>query len=90
MNTNQNIWARVQKDISYGYNPEMAQYLACNDNDNMLMELLASITFRFQRKWIRLGSLQLKNLYHTIVKKHSRKNNMLNFILQMFKVIDLG
>ncbi|EFN78359.1 Aminopeptidase N [Harpegnathos saltator] len=90
MNTTSEIWDKIQRDISYGYRLETIKYLPCNDNEDMLKELLASITFRFQRKWTHLGGPQLRNLYHTIVEKHSRKSNMLDFILEKFSIIDLG
>ncbi|XP_014487184.1 PREDICTED: aminopeptidase N-like, partial [Dinoponera quadriceps] len=90
MQTSHKIWNNVQDEISYKYDdPKMMQYLACNENDNMLKELLVSTTFR-QNKWARLKDSQLKDLYHTIVKKHARMDSILDFIIENFNVIKLG
>ncbi|XP_032679918.1 thyrotropin-releasing hormone-degrading ectoenzyme-like [Odontomachus brunneus] len=87
MNTRNDTWEKIKQNIAYKDDMENIKYLACNENDDMIVELLKSIIFKPDNKWPQLSYIQLKKLYDAIIKKHANKNKVLNFLLENFDSI---
>ncbi|XP_032679916.1 glutamyl aminopeptidase-like [Odontomachus brunneus] len=87
MNTRNDTWEKIKQHIAHGNDVENIEYLACNENDDMIVELLKSIIFDPGNNWSQVTSIQLKILYNAIVKKHASKEKVLNFLLENFDSI---
>ncbi|XP_011148766.2 uncharacterized protein LOC105188815 [Harpegnathos saltator] len=87
MKTNNTIWNRVQNNIKHGNNLDMLYNLACNDNNDMITNLLTADIFKTDNEWLYLNNEQQRKLYQAILKKHARKDKILDFILKNFDYI---
>ncbi|XP_032679946.1 uncharacterized protein LOC116848205 [Odontomachus brunneus] len=87
MNTSKDTWEKIKQNVANGDDVENIKYLTCNENDDMIIELLKSIIFEPDNNWPQLSNIQLKKLYDAIIKKHSSKTKVLNFLLENFDSI---
>ncbi|XP_014486499.1 PREDICTED: aminopeptidase N-like [Dinoponera quadriceps] len=73
-------WDRVLQ----AKNQHLLQYSDCIDNDSLLKELVSMIITRSSGKWTEVSTDRLKTLYRSVVKKHARKQQILDYILHAF------
>lgn len=84
MNANSSTWNRVA--FTFVQNKtEMLKYLACTENDIVVHEFLRSITSEITGILSYLKYEQLLKLYHGIMKRHARKDVVLDFVLTNFE-----
>ncbi|XP_014484469.1 PREDICTED: aminopeptidase N-like [Dinoponera quadriceps] len=89
MNYNIQNWSEVMLNIMKGNN-EMLKHMACAENDHLLLLYLDLTISKPHGKWEKLGIEPMKKLYHDIVKRHARKNQVLDYILSILHKIEHG
>ncbi|EFN78364.1 Aminopeptidase N [Harpegnathos saltator] len=77
-------------NVLYKPNKEILKYLICVDEDHLLQKLVELATFNPRDTWTEFKVAQLRKLYHGIVKKHAKKQKVLDFILSNFDKIVQG
>ncbi|XP_011148761.1 aminopeptidase N-like [Harpegnathos saltator] len=82
MNADYELRMLAKDEILNKKDKNMLQYMTCYDNDVWIQELLTWIMFKPRDEKLSLDDRQEMDLYRTIVKKHARKSNVLDFILK--------
>ncbi|XP_014484468.1 PREDICTED: aminopeptidase N-like [Dinoponera quadriceps] len=70
---------------------QMLKHMACVDDDRMLSFLLKLITTKpLLIEWKELETEQIQTLYYSIVKRHARKDQVLDLVLEILDEIPNG
>lgn len=84
MNADSEFW--MYFNIKNLHDEKIFKHLDCIEDENLIKRLVGLTTFR-RKNWPQWRVVQLKKLYHRLVKKHARKSKVLNFTLSYFDKI---